>query len=68
VSKELLEYAIESYLNTIIDLSEHRLPLDSPTLHYLSQRIYSAFSYELKGQQVSLQPDENRNIILTLIN
>jgi hypothetical protein len=65
---EVLEEAMQSYLNTIIYISDRRLPINAATLHYLTQRVRGAFSHELGNKDFSLQPDENRNLVLTLIN
>lgn len=59
--------AIELYLNSIVGLSPRKLPIDEITLQMLSQRVKSAFVYELGDREFYLQPDENRNLILTLI-
>lgn len=63
---ELQEH-IQQYLNSIIYFSDRPLPINQANLYYLSQRAYGAFSRELNGRGISLQPDEQRNIILTLL-
>ena len=63
---ELQEH-IQQYLNSIIYFSDRRIPINEANLYYLSQRVYGAFSRELNGWGISLQPDEQRNIILTLL-
>lgn len=65
---EVLEESIQSYLNTIIYMSDRKLPINAATLHYLSQKVRGAFSHELGNKDFSLQPDEDRNLVLTLIN
>lgn len=57
--------AIELYLNSIVGLSPRKLPVDQITLQMLTQRVKSAFVYELGNREFYLQPDENRDLILT---
>lgn len=63
-----LQQHIQQYLNSIIYFNDTPMAINEPNLHYLSQRAYNAFIYELNGREISLKPDENRNIILTLSN
>ena len=61
-----LEAAIQDYLNWIVSFSYYKLAINEQNLKYLEQRIRAAFSYELGNKQISLQPDENRNLILNI--
>ena len=64
----VLEEAIQRYLNTIVQLNDRKMPINEQTMHYLTQRVYGAFSYEIGDREFGLKADEhnNSNLILTL--
>lgn len=62
-----LGHAIEGYLNSIVSLSPRRLPINSSTLEMLRQRVKNAFVYELGSTDFDLQPDNNRNLVITFL-
>lgn len=61
-----LEEIIQEYLNSIVYLSDRKLKIDQQTLHYLEQRIYSAYGPELGSSKVSMIVGEDRNISFTI--
>jgi hypothetical protein len=63
-----LRTAIESYVSSIVLLSDRRLVVNQQTLHYLSTRVYSAFNSELYRAEVDLHlsTNEYNSVIIKL--
>jgi hypothetical protein len=64
-----LRAAIESYVSSLVLLSDRKLAVNLQTLSYLSTRVYNAFNSELYRAEVNLHlsTNEYNSVIVKLI-
>jgi hypothetical protein len=65
-----LRTAIESYVSSLVLLSDRKLAVNPQTLSYLSTRVYNAFNSELYRSEVNLHlsTNEYNSVVVKLID